>query len=200
MFFPFDSQSRMLVLLGALAAIGASSADADSYTTVRDEPVVIDTVGRSTPVTTVRGPLPVRPSGPVDRKTFSGGFCKPDRGHDIEDVKYSQGAIVAQHDGWAVVECPIMRDNTTNSDGMVLTMFIESQSEPVGCTLFSRSPDGDELARHTITSTDWDETELKFWVSDSAHTGYYHLLCNLRAGAKIYSYTIAEYMETEYDG
>ena len=200
MSFHFDSQSRMLVLLGALVVVGASSAQADSYTTVRGETIVIDTGASTTPTTTVQVRLPVRPRGPVDRKTFSGSFCKPDRGTEIDRVDYRQGAIVADHGAWAVVDCAIARDNTTNTDGMVLTLFVESEAQPVGCTLYSRSPYGDELARMTVTADEWEKSALTFSVADSDDTGYYNLLCNLRDGAAIYSYTIVEYMETDNDG
>ena len=149
-----------------------------------------------TPATAV---LPSQPSGPVDRKTYPGSFCKPDYGRDGDQVNYSAGAIKTRDDGYAVVVCPIVRDNTVNTDGASVTLYVDSRDDLVACTLFSRSAYGEELSRHTRTADDWGKTSIEFQVSVSEDSSYLSLLCNLESRNRIFSYTVSEFTDTTID-
>lgn len=195
--------SHILVTL-ALATGFSVSVLAQSAAPVRTLPIEtrgIDTTARTIATPIDRGTVARRaPVGPFDRKTYPGSNCKTDRGSESDDVSYSKGGIAGKANRYPVVVCPVPRDNTVNYDGAMVTTYVKGgDSGGMGCTLYSRSAFGHELDSDLQSTQSHDYATLEFRVTSSEESGYYYLLCNLRDGNTIYSYSVTEFTDTGYD-
>jgi hypothetical protein len=97
------------------------------------------------------------------------------------------------------LECPILRDNTTNTTGLssATVAVYAATGKTVSCWLYSRDSDGDSTESVNRSVTGGGSSELT-WDSDDITTswspGYYMLYCQLTgSGTQIRSYRWTEY-------
>ena len=57
-----------------------------------------------------------------DDKVYSGAGCQPEQGPNITQFAYPYGGIYNQGQTWQTVNCLIVRDNTTNTNGVTVTV------------------------------------------------------------------------------
>jgi hypothetical protein len=123
-----------------------------------------------------------------DSKIYPGAACQPERGARVSDLNASGSFIENQNRSSSMrVICPIVRDNTTNSNGIAqVTVRIQTLrgESSVGsrCELRSFDDKGGAFETdsasvfgragfHTLTLQDVDVSQ--------AHAGHYALSCSL---------------------
>lgn len=144
----------------------------------------------------------VLPEGSVaaeDAKVYGGDWCVPE--DDGETSLSYVGSLYAGSSASSTeVICPIMRDNTINSDGLVaahVDVHVPN-SGTVWCRIYSYSQGGSQLdVAYDGSSTPGDQAldwGMDIGSSDGSDPSYYFLRCSMpTAGALIYSYKITEY-------
>lgn len=128
---------------------------------------------------------PWAPAGAVDGKVISGAFCIQEDASQSGFARDDLGRLVRSGSTSSRnLQCPMIRDNTTNTDGLdFVTMEVECPTNvTVSCTVTSRSAgstgldsdtdacSGDDVGTHTLS---FDS------VLSSSSPGYYHIACTI---------------------
>jgi hypothetical protein len=132
----------------------------------------------------------------TDRKVHNGSMCQPvfsEFGDDI--TSFSGGIINRSTNNFVSVICPIVRDNTQNTDGTALA-FVNVRSsggQSLNCTLVSRDKNGIFIEEKSASTTSSTPVSLNVDVNASAVLGTYALSCQLPPGGTIMTYDIDEF-------
>lgn len=142
----------------------------------------------------------------VDTKTYHGSEClyidlnnanSPE--YYNNPVKYDTHGVYNQDAGSTHVVCPIVRDNTRNTDGTLgAKVYVNNvASRELWCELNSRDHYGDLIDEDLDSTTSGGNRTLSLDV-DASHTlGNYSIYCHLPIRARIYSYRVTEFTPTD---
>lgn len=141
----------------------------------------------------------------TDEKVVPGNACQPVLGAQAGDFNHLQQALVNVANGQREVTCPIVRDNTVNTNGtwnVAVTGF--GQFGTVTCTVYSIDQFGffQDMASASVNTRFRSFTlvldNLFLGSLDvSARQGFYTLRCSLPANARLFSYRWTEFMSTD---
>ena len=142
-----------------------------------------------------------RPALADDNKMYPGSFCQlEDTGTDVRAS--ATGAMYNYASFSHHVNCPILRDRTTNTDGTDDVWVNVNRSGaagtlPLSCTFYSI--DGNTGAvvyfnSASTTATGWQKLVIP--VSKSASYGPYSLHCTIPIASQILDYQLSEHLPT----
>lgn len=120
----------------------------------------------------------------VDTKWVAGAWCIPEDEDQTSFVTDNYGQFLRGVNSTRDLQCPILRDNTTNTTGLdSLSMEVLCPTNvTVSCTATSRnawstaldyatdSCSGDDVGSHPLS---WDS------ITSSSSPGYYHFACTI---------------------
>ena len=134
-----------------------------------------------------------------DRKTFAGSACAGWGNVNAEVTASGGGGVLnASFASAYTVSCPIVRDNTVNTNG-IMTVSVYgyrdgSTATPLTCifkvTTASTGADYYSLSRATSLT---GNVSLTIPVTSSVSGGFYSMLCILPPRSKVYGYIVDEY-------
>lgn len=134
-----------------------------------------------------------------DAKVYSGSECTPvSPVFGGFRVLYETGAIVntaGDANNVVAVDCPIVRDNTQNRNGVKLVEIrVKVTSDILHCKLQSLKPAG-EVVQFTDVFSVRDIPDVQFLqmrLDTSEVFGNYQLACELPGGSRIINYVVIE--------
>ena len=140
-----------------------------------------------------------QPAQAGDRKTVPGSACTS-WGNTLAEITGSDGGAVlnASFTSAYTVSCPVVRDNTTNTNGTpdvsVYGYRDGATATPLSCifkvTTASTGADYYSLSRSTSLT---GNVSLTIPVTSSQSGAFYNLICVLPPRSKIYGYIVPEY-------
>ena len=148
-------------------------------------------------------------SNAADRKLIPGSECKQYFMH-IGAAKYHQNGAVGNDDNdYLYLTCPLVRDNTGNTNGLKKVFITYQDSHPRGnvkCNVSSRDHNGASLHSVSGVSPGWQGTQKPtkstFKLSGPKRskkvTSYYHATCILPAKTNIGESQIISISVEEY--
>ena len=129
----------------------------------------------------------------ADRKTYSGSMCQPNQ--PSNQITYLNGSAFNTSTSRISVTCPIVRDNTQNTDGTrsasVIVQSFGGQS--VTCSLFSYDKNAINIAQKTASTTSTAPFPLNVDVNAGAELGIYWINCSLPPNSRVLNYDIDEF-------
>ena len=141
-----------------------------------------------------------------DEKVMPGSACQATIGSQAGELNHYAPYLKNFADSAVSVTCPIVRDNTTNLTGTwsaAVTGY--NPGGVVFCTLYSYDEFGAflDLSAAAVAAVGNFALVLDMPpvgpLAVSAIDSYYSVLCNLPAGAQLYSYRWAERIPTDYN-
>ncbi|MES9969877.1 MAG: hypothetical protein ABW092_07555 [Candidatus Thiodiazotropha sp.] len=140
-----------------------------------------------------------------DSKTYPGRNCIAQDANEAN--KFSNLAFGMyfhkDHSGYLYVDCPIVRDNTENTNG-TYAVYVNVTNPPrttmVECTLYSYSSTGSLLESYTDKTPLSGNRVLYLDVDYSSVGGYYGITCLLPSLGSVISYEVREYLNTDDEG
>jgi len=136
----------------------------------------------------------------VDTKWIAGAWCIPEDEDDTSFITDNYGEFIRGTSSTRHLQCPILRDNTTNTTGLdsITMQVICPTNVTVSCTATSRNNQSSALSYATKSCTggnhdhlDWDSDD----ITSSSSGGYYHISCTISgssASGAIVSYEWVE--------
>lgn len=135
-----------------------------------------------------------------DAKVHAGSFCRPWFGVYASATDYTNGYIKNNgSQSFVVVTCPILRDNTLNSNGIAdvdMYVYNSSSANQVSCTVYSRDYDASTLDWATDATSGSNLQRLDWGsaiTSSDPNFGYYYITCELYSYDAIYQYLVDEH-------
>jgi hypothetical protein len=137
----------------------------------------------------------------ADSKNYPGSGCAPDDGNPSTFIRYAGGLWNADGTNELGVSCPIVRDNTTNTNGLNTSIvWVYNTGGTLSCTVSSISEYGQVKSYNTQSTTAVGNVKLVFppLLSSTNTGGTYTIWCSLPKSvgytyARIYAYQINEY-------
>jgi len=120
----------------------------------------------------------------VDTKWVAGAWCIPEDEDQTSFVTDNYGRFIRGTNSTRNLQCPILRDNTTNTTGLdsVHMEVICPVNTTVSCTATARDWNSSAVDYATKSCEGGDQDPLD-WNSDdittSANPGYYHIACTI---------------------
>lgn len=119
-----------------------------------------------------------------DVMTFPGSICHAsDPSQAGKIIRSVAGVQNNSSTGAVTVNCPLVRDNHSNTTGTdVVRVYVyrsASATSSLQCTLSSRTNDGGSVGSHTLTFSGTGNSILNLDVSSSTLGGYYVVSCSL---------------------
>lgn len=138
---------------------------------------------------------------PYDSKTYPGITCEAQAVPEMDDFSNLAFDMVNANSGKRNVVCPIVRDNTTNTDGThsVYVNVSNAVNRTLECTLYSSDQFGSFIDSDSDTTSNGGNQTLYLDVDNSAEDGFYGINCNLPYTAAIRSYEVREFLDTGDD-
>ena len=134
-----------------------------------------------------------------DTKHYHGSMCQPE---DDEDDLYRWYTVGTRNKGewkWTNLICPIVRDNTTNRDGVLVRVTVETE-EGGWCSLHALSwPDPTSVLSAWGSWAGSGIRVIELQLKNSFRHGHYALWCTIEKGDSIISYWVAEKLPTNND-
>lgn len=132
----------------------------------------------------------------ADHKVHSGAMCQPLHGSQIADFRFTLSGIYNQNQTSSRnVTCPIVRDVTTNIDGVTVRVRVDrsdTTNRALTCRLYSRNFPGNGYYQDSdSTSVDGDD-ELVLMLDDSYSGNDYTMYCTLPARSLVVNYVVEE--------
>ena len=140
-----------------------------------------------------------QPARATDRKTFPGSSCTTWGNVNAEITRTDGGSVLnGSFTSAYTVSCPIVRDNTTNTNGIsnvsVYGYRDGATATPLTCifkvTSASTGADYYSLSRASSVT---GNISLTIPVTTSQSSGFYNMLCILPPRSKVYGYIIDEF-------
>lgn len=140
-----------------------------------------------------------QPAHATDRKTFPGSSCTTWGNINAEITGTDGGSVLnGSFTSAYTVSCPIVRDNTTNTNGIsnvsVYGYRDGATATPLSCifkvTTASTGADYYSLSRASSVT---GNISLTIPVTASQSGGFYNMLCVLPPRSKVYGYIIDEF-------
>jgi len=139
----------------------------------------------------------ISPSYSADSKIHPGSMCKAYFGSDESSLRKGLGSVKNTTTSAVWVTCPIVRDNTTNTNGLSQAYIRIGRSSTATadfwCTLDSRNTVGTQSFFATNSYSGTSTTSMSFNLSGSTNRGHYEILCRLPRDSNIFSYRIDEF-------
>ncbi|MEM7250620.1 MAG: hypothetical protein AAF493_04320 [Pseudomonadota bacterium] len=146
----------------------------------------------------------------TDSKTTPGTACHAygeDEAHaDIRELKHLSYALTSGHDNFASVVCPLVRDNTANTNGLdsiEVKIYNPVAGVEFSCSIRSYDEFGGFIDDDFDATTQQGNQTLEMSLAASEVDGYYVMTCLMPPvgtyTSKIYSYTYREYARTDKD-
>lgn len=137
---------------------------------------------------------------PYDSKTFHGSECQALEGSHVSDFNYYANRVYNIGSDTSTITCPIVRDNTTNTNGTYGTeIYVNNVAgQKLSCKLYSYSSHGVLVESSYKSTTAGGNQTLYPNVNLSKNMGNYSLVCELPKGASLYSYKVKEFLKTDY--
>lgn len=140
-----------------------------------------------------------------DDKTYPGLMCQPGDDPDGQLTYTQSGEIYLNAGTYSTrnVVCPVVRDHTSNSDGVwdwLVRMNDGSSTSGVTCTLYAWNRYGvvdDSLTLATTSGTGDFEHATWGYLSSSSANGTYGMVCTLPTNSAIYGYRVIEHEQTD---
>ena len=134
----------------------------------------------------------------LDRKAFSGNGCEAYFGSNEADLDASIYGIHNRASGNRWVSCPIVRDNTTNTNGTsVVWVGADKGVGTLSCYLRSQQGQGSNVTSDSAFTSAFGKQWLRLDVNSSSNYGYYMLYCSLPSNSRIASYHVEEFTFTD---
>lgn len=202
--FPVLSQGnkvKLLTLLVFTAGFGFSGQDALARTADVSGQPMDSTVNPNFP-----GDLEPIPVPASDSKIYHGSEC---RYVDINNenspefynnpVKYDTHGVFNQDAAITHVVCPVVRDNVTNTTGILEAKVAINNvaDKEMWCQFISRDFFGQLMDLDQATTSSGGNQLLSLNVTVSAAYGNYSIYCKFPQGARIYSYGVTERLRTD---
>jgi hypothetical protein len=142
--------------------------------------------------------LAAQPAFAGDRKTYPGNACQPFNQTTANDLEMDgSGLKNLSTSNVRVVYCPIVRDNTTNSDGTddIEVFGYNDRSLTFSCNFVATSAaTGTAVASSAQSVSVPGDFKLVIpGVKKSSSGGYYYLGCSIPPSSKIYGYIVPEH-------
>ncbi len=133
-----------------------------------------------------------------DRKTYPGNACLPFNETTASDIERDGSSVKnLSANNTRIVFCPVVRDNTTNSDGTedIEVFGYNDRSLTFSCVFWATTAGtGSVVASSTQSvSVPGDFKLVLPGVTKSSSGGYYYLTCNIPPFSKIYGYIVPEH-------
>lgn len=136
-----------------------------------------------------------------DAKVYPGGMCHADvLSSDPFIAQRGIGAFnLDESKQRRSVSCPIVRDNTQNTNGLESLVVrvqtnhsFDTTRQPLDCEINSRDPFGNTVERTSFRVTSNGNAERVLFMAQSRGGGYYEFRCDLPFQGGILSYTATE--------
>lgn len=141
----------------------------------------------------------MQPAHANDRKTFPGSSCQGWGNVDAEIAATDGGGVLnASFTSAYTVSCPVVRDNTTNTNGAADVLVYGNRDGSTATALscifkVTRASDGRDYYSLTRSTPASGNVTLTIPVTSSVSGGFYNLLCVLPPRSKIHGYVLSEY-------
>jgi hypothetical protein len=134
-----------------------------------------------------------------DEKVYASAFCQPSNPSTSDNLIYQAGRLISVGAASQVV-CPIVRDNTRNTNGLTevwVTGFRTEQNvgSNFGCSLFSTNHRGETIDIQTITfPATLGRVAIVFELLNVSRneTGHYAIQCTMPNGSSLIEYEVEE--------
>lgn len=135
------------------------------------------------------------PANAVDRKINSATVCQPNSGAQVSDFTYYSTGITnnATADRW--VSCPVVRDNTFNTNGLNLASVSVAGTGSFFCYLDNVNNNG-SLGVWASTGTVTGPGTFPINLNSSTSQTPYVFLCRIPTNGKLVTLMIDEYLST----
>ena len=134
-----------------------------------------------------------------DRKTFPGSACQRWGNINAEIAATDGGGVMnSSFSSTYTVSCPIVRDNTLNTNGVtefeVYGYRDSSTTTALSCIFYvTNAEDGTTYATRSQTTSLRGDFQLTIPVTKSIADGFYNMLCTLPPRSKIHGYIMSEH-------
>ncbi|MDD9944760.1 MAG: hypothetical protein OXU20_27210 [Myxococcales bacterium] len=133
-----------------------------------------------------------------DTKHYHGSLCQPNNDEDDLYRWYTTGTRNKGESRFAHLICPIVRDNTTNTNGALVRVTVREVDRGGWCSLHAMAwPDPS-----TVISA-WGAWEgggikiVELQLHSSFKHGHYSLWCTISEGSSVISYWVAERLPSD---
>lgn len=136
-----------------------------------------------------------------DAKTYPGVSCEAQAVAEIDAFSNLEFDMFNANPDSRSVVCPIVRDNTKNTNGTVgvyVNIYNVANSK-LECALYSADKFGLVIASDINSTSNSGNQTIYLDVDSSVDRGFYGINCTLEEGAAIRSYEVREYLETDKD-
>jgi hypothetical protein len=143
-----------------------------------------------------------------DNKAYPGAACKPNpnnasNGSEILEILQNVTAVngvIFNHsfDTSYPVVCPLVRDNTVNTDGLsgdawLFASTFDFNGEPLDCQFIVTTPETGEFAfRSDRVQANFGDDRIELTMNQSVPLGGYLIACNLPPRSRINAYAAPE--------
>jgi hypothetical protein len=144
------------------------------------------------------GALMPAPASAGDAKVYPGSLCQQ-WGSAGGDICAADGGSIDNYSSYALtVSCPIIRDNTKNTNGMpdiwIYVYRDSSTTTPLTCSFVNDDVDtGTKAYEYSAKTSVAGNTKLAISVPASIADGSYNVRCVLPGRSKVYAYRVTEY-------
>lgn len=153
------------------------------------------------------GELELEISDPIglkyDAKTYPGINCEAQEIAQIDFFQNTQFTMTNPNPGRRTVVCPVVRDNTENTNGTYWGALVHIENplnRTTECTLYSMDEFGVLIDSDTDSTGSAGNQTLVMDVDVSVPVGFYGIHCSLPFGGGVYSYEVREYLDTDNEG
>lgn len=133
----------------------------------------------------------------VQAVIHSGTICQPWAGSQGSDIWADYNRILNNSSDTRIVSCPLVRTNTTNTNGTSMVYVrVERSSlatQSLSCSLYSFDLLGGYVESDFATYSGIGRTSLYLDVDSSASVGYYGIYCYLPEYSSIFSIRVEEF-------
>ncbi len=137
-----------------------------------------------------------------DAKTYPGIHCEAQSVAQINDFTNLGFDMFNATQGRKHVVCPIVRDNTSNTNGThsVYVYVSNPANRTIECTLYSYDRYSGLIDSDTNSTSNPGDQTIFLDVDNSIERGYYGINCRLPQNGAIRSYEVREFHDTDEDG
>jgi len=136
----------------------------------------------------------------VDNKIFPSSMCQPAVHSSASDLRYFSGQLFNSGTSFISVQCPVVRDNTTNLNGTLgARINVRSNGlQALTCRFSSKTRFGGSippiaLSNRTDSTNANANITLNMDVAASVVDGQYDIFCRIPPGGRIFSYSVLEF-------
>lgn len=134
-----------------------------------------------------------------DAKTYPGINCEAQAVTEIDDFSNLAFDMVNADTGKRSVVCPVVRDNTKNTDGTVgaYVNVVNPVNRTTECSLYSYDKFGSVIDSDSDSTSNSGDQSIYLDVDTSVAGGFYGIACTLPYLAVVRSYEVREFLSTD---